>query len=89
MGTYPRAHRARAVVATGYARGDPNIHLEHEAAAGACVPRGCRPWSRARGFGAACDAQGHAQTEPTFVRGPQARAVQTRSVLQGHRVSLT
>ena len=70
MGPYPRAHRAGAVVAAGYTRGNADLHLEHEAAAGARVSRGRRPWSRARGFGAACDTEGHAQAEPTFVRSP-------------------
>ncbi len=38
MGAGPGAHRARAVVAAGYACSDADIHLEHEASAGARLP---------------------------------------------------
>jgi hypothetical protein len=89
MGAHPRAHRARAVVAAGHACSDADIHLEYEAAAGPRVPRGCRPRSRARGFRATFDTEGHAQAQPAFVRGSQALVVQTRGVLQGHRIPLT
>jgi hypothetical protein len=67
MGTHPRAHRARAVVAAGYACSDADIHLEYEAAAGPRVPRGRRPRSRARGFRATFDAEGYAQAQSAFV----------------------
>jgi hypothetical protein len=89
MGAHPRAHRARAVVAAGYTCSDADIHLEYEATAGPRVPRGRRPRSRACGFRATFDAEGHAQAQPAFVRGPQALAVQTRGVFQGYRIPLT
>jgi hypothetical protein len=77
------------MVAAGYTCSDADIHLEYEAAAGPRVPRGRRPGSRARGFRATFDAEGHAEAQPAFIRGSQALAVQTRSVLQSHRIPLT
>ena len=88
MGAHPRAHHARAVVAPSHTCSDADIHLEYEAASGPRVPRGRRPRSRARGFRATFDAEGHAQAQPALVRGSQALAVQTRGVLQGHRIPL-
>ena len=67
MGAHPRTHVTRAVVATSHACRDTDLHLEHEAAAGARVPRGSRPRSRSRGFGATFDSEGHAQAQSALV----------------------
>ena len=87
MGAHPRAHRARAVVIAGRARGYADLHLKYEAAPGARLPRRRHSRPRARRPGPALDAKRHAQAESASVRGAQTRTVQARGVLQGDSVS--
>ena len=61
MGTHTRANRARAVVATGRACRDAHLHIEHETATSARIPRGRRARARTCGPRAALDAQGRTQ----------------------------